>query len=331
VALVALALLAPGASAQQGGARNNLYVDLFTSQLPGTGSGRLARTDLVNPVDPAAKPPAVARVFVQLHPGARFDTFAVPQCKATDADLMSQGAAACPPNSLLGAGELDVDTGFPDPGRILANDLTFINAPNELILLAREKKSGGYLDARGKVAGNTLDVAVPLLPGTPPDGGADTREILNIDRNLSSVQGGKRRHYLTTPPACPASGAWTNRVTFTFRDGVVQSYTASSPCRRAAVGSRPGARRPRIVIRGLRRRGCHRRGLDARVSIRDTLALRRAHAYLDGRRVRSTTRKRLRVRRAASRLRPGRHRLTVIVRDTGGRRARRSVRFRRCR
>ena len=30
---------------------------------------------------------------------------------------------------------------------------------------------------------------------------------------------GKRQTYFTTPPTCPASGAWTNTATFTYEDG----------------------------------------------------------------------------------------------------------------
>jgi hypothetical protein len=40
------------------------------------------------------------------------------------------------------------------------------------------------------------------------------------------------RNYITTPPACPPSGTWTNRVGFTYFDGVTQTVESGSACRR---------------------------------------------------------------------------------------------------
>lgn len=229
-AVLALFLAVPSAAWAAGdGSRMARYVDTFTSRTPGTGTARHASTDIVNPDDPGAKPPAVRRILVELAAGTRMDTTAVTQCRATDAQLVAQGTGACPDDSLLGQGEVDVDTGFPDPNRYLNNDFFFINAPDQLILLARNRSTGANVPVRGKVEGNTLDVSLPPLPGTPPDGGADTFEIINMG-DASSVRDGRRVHYLTTPPACPASGVWTNRVTDTFADGVTQSFTATTPC-----------------------------------------------------------------------------------------------------
>ena len=224
------------------------YTDTFSSRVPGTGSARHASTDIVNPDDPSAKPPAVRRIFVELAPGSRMDTTAVTQCKASDPQLVAQGTAACPAASLLGQGEVDVDTGFPDPNRYLHNDFFFINAPDQLILLARNRSTGANVPVRGKVEGNTLDVSLPPLPGTPPDGGADTFEIINMG-DASSVRDGRRVHYLTTPPSCPPTGVWTNRVTDTFADGVTQSFTTTTPCERPAAPTRHATRRHRRHLR----------------------------------------------------------------------------------
>ena len=58
--------------------------------------------DYVTPGDPDAKPPAVRRVVTQLPRGARYDTTAPEHCTATDAELIAQGGAACPPGSAIG-------------------------------------------------------------------------------------------------------------------------------------------------------------------------------------------------------------------------------------
>jgi hypothetical protein len=66
------------------------------------------------------------------------------------------------------------------------------------------------------------------------------------------------------------------------------------------------------------------------VRIRDRSALRYARLALDGRRKLNTRSKSFSVRIRASRLRSGRHRITVAARDSAGNRRVRSVRFTRC-
>jgi uncharacterized delta-60 repeat protein len=89
--------------------------------------------------------------------------------------------------------------------------------------------------------------------------------------------------------------------------------------------------KPRIRIRGVPRRRCLRRRTRVRIRISDLSALSRVHVRLDGRRVRATRKRRFSIRLRPSRLRPGRHRLSVIARDVAGNRGVRRIRFKRCR
>jgi hypothetical protein len=75
---------------------------------------------------------------------------------------------------------------------------------------------------------------------------------------------------------------------------------------------------------------CVARGFTARVSIRTTSGVRRARAYVDRHSVKRSSHRRFKVRVNARRLRTGRHRLTVMAADRAGKRARRTVKFRRC-
>jgi peptidoglycan/xylan/chitin deacetylase (PgdA/CDA1 family) len=88
---------------------------------------------------------------------------------------------------------------------------------------------------------------------------------------------------------------------------------------------------PRIAIGGLRGTGrqCVRRSVVVRIRARDPSGVRRVRVYLDRRQIHSSASSRLRVRIPA-RLRPGRHRFTVLARDNAGNRSRRSVLFSRC-
>jgi hypothetical protein len=77
-------------------------------------------------------------------------------------------------------------------------------------------------------------------------------------------------------------------------------------------------------------RGCTQRDFRVQVRIRERSPLRYARLFLDGGRRLSTTRHTFTVLIQASRLRSGRHRLTVTASDVAGNRAARSVSFRRC-
>jgi hypothetical protein len=319
---LAAALAAPAAAHAQEPPRLAQYDDVFSSRLPGTPTARHAETDIVNPGDPNGKPVAISHVHVQLAPGTVVNTDAVPQCTASDAEIVGRGPAACPADTVVGSGLIDVDTGFPGGNRHVVSDVVFANARDQLVFITTQRGSGTHLPIRGQYSrGNLLDIDVPPVPGTPPDGGADTHEVIDL-MNRSSTRGGRRVAYMTTPPACPAGGRWTNRLTYTFRDGVVQTFTAQTPCRRAAA-------RPRIRVGHLPRR-CARRSFKVRVAISGVPELRSADLLLDGHRFRRTPQYLFRARVPVRRLRGGRHTLTVLARSAHGTAAARSVRFRRC-
>ena len=320
-----LALLAiPVAASAAGEPRLATYVDRFSSELPGTATARHTETDLVNPSDPGGKPPAISHVVVELAPGTVVDTAAVPRCEASDAELTLRGAEACPAESVVGRGLIDFDTGFDGDARHVVSDVVFVNAKDQLVFVTTQRGTGTHLIARGQLSdGNVLTIDVPPIPGTPPDGAAETHEVLDLDAR-SSVRDGRRASYITTPPACPPSGAWTNRVTYTFRDGEVQSFTTTTPCRRPTA-------RPRLRLTTPSRRRCVRRSFPARVAVRSAPGLETVDVYVDGRRVRRVPKFRFTTDVGVRRLRAGSHRLSVVARMNDGAKLKRSVRFRRCR
>ena len=326
--LLAVASAPSGPAAAQEASRQRVS-DTFTTTEPGASAGRRFEVDFMKPGDPQAKPPAVARVELALHPGSRFDTAAIPRCDAGDAELQIAGEGACPRGSRLGQNVVVVDTGFTGPGRFVTTDFTFFNAKDELILLGTERGSGARLVLRGRIRDNTLTIDLPPLPGTPPDGGADKSERATF-LAASSVKDGRAVHYLTTPPSCPTGGRWTNRVTYTYRDGVRQTAASESPCAPRGNARRADNRPPRVHVAGVPRRRCAARSFRARVRIAERWSgLRRARVAVDGRVVRRVgARKRFgaRVRRLA----PGRHRLVVTAVDRAGNTASRSVPFRFC-
>lgn len=223
-AVFCLLLLCVGAAPAQ--APRQAYTDLFTTTTPGVTAGRSFTADWVNPESPGAKPYGIEHILVVLHPGARFDTMAVARCTANDAALMAVGEAACPPSSRVGSDELVADTGFAEPGRRITVDSVIFNGDQEVVFLATERQSGARFVVRAKASGNTLDIPLPFIPGTPPDGAAPQQER----GTWLEVTGPDGKGFFTTPPVCPDDGRWRNQVTYSYRDGVVQTATSTTPC-----------------------------------------------------------------------------------------------------
>ena len=303
------------------------YRDQFTTDVPGAVTGRVYAIDYLNPQDPGGKPHAFSHLHLELAPGARFDTSALPYCEATDAELIARGPDACPPETRVGTDETVLDTGFPGPGRFLTVDFAFFNNKDELILLPTVRENGARVVVRGKIGENTLDIENPMVPGTPPDGGAAKSQRGRF-QPAAVVRAGRQANYLTTPPTCPAGGFWVNRIVYTYRDGVEEAAESRSPCRRPDGG--PGdADRPVVSAFGIPK-PCASRRFRAHFRIADASRLRSAEVLLDGRRVAGSRHKRLSARVAVADLRPGRHGLTVMATDSAGNTGARTFRFRVC-
>ena len=122
-----------------------------------------------------------------------------------------------------------------------------------------------------------------------------------------------------------------NREIYTMNaDGSDQVNRSRNPLSDDAVpdwGVRISA--PRVTAGSLPKR-CTSRSFRVRVRIASADSRHRATVLLDGRRIAKTQRTSFKLRVPARRLRRGRHRVTVLVRDVAGNRTRRSFRFRRC-
>jgi hypothetical protein len=110
-------------------------------------------------------------------------------------------------------------------------------------------------------------------------------------------------------------------------EGGCQAEAAQTPATQQPAAQR--RRRPRARVSGVPSR-CTRSNFRTRVRVRAAAGVRSVRVSLDGRRLLSTRRSNFNLRVPARRLRAGRHRLTVVVRDRNGRRARISRVFRRC-
>ena len=234
--LVASVLGVAGAAAGEGAGDRQTFEASFTTSQPDSPTGLHEAIEYVNPSNRRAKPFAVRKVVLRLAPGADIDTSVPARCRASDAQLIAQGASACPRASRVGGGEVDLDSGFPGPGRIVRTDVLLFNSEEELILLLEEEQSGQRTVSRADVRGRTFRTTVPPLPGGPPDGFTAIKRVRLDIRSIAERRGPGVAGYLETPSSCPARGAFVNEATFTYRDGVEQSERSASRCRAEAGG-----------------------------------------------------------------------------------------------
>ena len=327
--IAALAAALPATAAAAG--PRQTFGGAFTTAVPGASSGYRLAIDYRDPANPGGKPYAVQRVLQQLHAGSRIDTTVPPRCTASDAQLNTQGASACPADTRVGTGELSVDfgQGAGRVPRVVETRVTVFNADRQVILFAESTNAGDppiRVTSRSAAGERTFTSDTPPVPGASPSDPYMAIKRVRLSLDPVTMRG---RAFIRTPPSCPASGAWTTTGTFTYRDGAVETVASQTPCSRASARRRDRWR-PRIRIRGVPRRRCTARTFRARVRIGEHNPLRRAAASLGRRTLRSTRRKQFYVRVRASGLRRGRHRLAVVAVDAAGNRARRTVRFRRC-
>jgi hypothetical protein len=208
---------------------------VLTEQRPGVGTSERFSFDYVNPDDPQAKPPPVRQVTTVLPRGARFDSSVPALCTASDAELIAEGGAACPPDSAIGGGVVTVDTGLPGEARIVTADVEFFNNTGEFIYVNTVRGTDARTIIRAAVERDRTITDTGMLPGVPPDGGSIDTVELEV-RNVSATVGGATRNYITTPKRCRGRKGdphWTTRVHFTYADGVTQTVPTHTPCRHA--------------------------------------------------------------------------------------------------
>jgi hypothetical protein len=317
----ALLLVALAAAPASAAAQRQTFSGTFSASTPATPTGFAEAIDYAPSGGEGTKPHSVAKVTLTFAPGTRIDTTVPERCSAGDSEFQSQGAAACPPDSRVGGGEVEVDFGAEGGAvpRVVNLAATLFNADGALIVFFESTNTSPVIRtaARSPITGTTITTQAPPLPGAPPSDPymAIKRVRLTFD---AVVRGG--RGYLTTPPAC--SGAWSTEAGFTYRDGVAESVASPSPCR-APVG-------PRVRVAGLPRHGCLAAPTRLRVRVSSPTQLKVTRVRLDGRRLARSRRSRFTVHLDPRRLRPGIHRLTVRAVDREGRSAQDVVAFRRC-
>lgn len=244
-ALTVLAgIVASGATARAGGGYPDggdgydrfIYEARFTVDRPEAATGLEQVIDYVNQGDPEAKPAAVEQVYVRLPRGSRIDPTVPARCEASDPALMLGGGSACPPESRVGDGELEADTGAPGEAgsfpRSAELAVGFFNGTEDLIFVGESTNTlvPVRVVAHFAVGKRSFTSTVPPLPGLPPPDPyiAIDRAASSLDR-VSAPDGATG--YITTPARCRKGQRWRFLARLTYRDGVEQEQQATMRCR----------------------------------------------------------------------------------------------------
>jgi hypothetical protein len=210
----------------------------FSSTTPGSATDAALHILYKDPEDsdnPDGKPPALTDVRIAAPPGTVFDGAAVSACPASDAELMLLGRAACPPASDVGDGFASVVTTFTPPTDRFVSDVTLFNYGDGIVELLEFVEGGIRVTDRARFEGKDTMVLHPtVVPGITE------REFKFTYRGTLGSPG---KPFITTPPDCPPSGAWTARITYTVTTGATYTATGTTPCVATTV-SEPAASEP---------------------------------------------------------------------------------------
>lgn len=246
VSTLAAALLL-AAPVEGAGERAELSI-AFKATTPATQSGLDMDLRYLDPENRDEKPPTITKLAIHLPPGTRIDPSAVPVCEATNEELQARGRDACPKESQVGTGKLDVYLGGPgDPQR---TDLALFNGPGQIIeVLLFEGTNNTAALERLPIDGSTIrGEPVQVPPGAPED------RRFSASRIVWDIPANGR--YLVTPPAC--AGPWTTIGEFEFADGGSTRVQSTQACSNAGGETAPPATSrevrvevsPRTVVRG---------------------------------------------------------------------------------
>jgi hypothetical protein len=191
----------------------------YSRNAPAVSTGLTTHMSWSDPGEPAGKPRTIKEIVLGF-PGTRFDTTALPYCRASDDLLRAKGPAACPRSTRVGTGATMVN---PGAGPTFGTRVTFFNARREVIVVV---KAGATVISVFRDQIRTSAVIVrPIIPGGFALTDLQVRWLAHGRRTRAG-----RRTFFRTPATCPAEGAWTTTATFTYTDGFTQQLTSPTPC-----------------------------------------------------------------------------------------------------
>jgi hypothetical protein len=177
------------------------------------------------------EPPPYMRKMVSWRPrGMRIDTSVPARCTASDVELATRGAAACPKGSRLGGGTTRTAFMGEFPSDVQVE--MFNNTGQQIILV---RSPGLTSIARGRIRPDNSVVfesptCFPSTAGCPVDNALQLGSNIKVAPYVKR-SGGKVRTYMRTPPTCPRRGHWRTPIRFWWSDGSSETVVTKQPCR----------------------------------------------------------------------------------------------------
>jgi len=197
----------------------------YTTTQPGAPSGLTFKATYHAAGDPQGDPPYMRKQVTSPPAGAVFDTSVPERCTASDAELETQGPSACPAGSLLGKGTSSGRVGGVFSGTL---DTYLFNNKDEQIVVGQTPLlwtvARGHIRPDGSVQFE-FPTCFPSEAGCPVDDVLQLGSTMNVP---AYVKGS--RSYLTTAPACPASGHWATTIDYWWADGTKDTVLTAQPC-----------------------------------------------------------------------------------------------------
>jgi hypothetical protein len=200
-----------------------------SSHKAGTSTGIAFKVEFGDPDAANGVPSGLKDFKITMPKGAKIDPAGAAQCKTTDANLMSKGAAACPAATRIGTGKAtatstDGSTNLDVAGYVF-NAKSAGKSSWLFVFLINDAYAASFY---APVKGPTL--SAKGLTGAVPGDLLVTKFAGTIAKH-SKGKGKKKHNLITTPSSCPKNKKWTNKATWVFVDGSKDTSTSTSACK----------------------------------------------------------------------------------------------------
>jgi hypothetical protein len=228
IALAVVALAVIGGAAAFASSQATTFSFKQSAHKPKTPTGIAFNVQFGDPDSATGVPSGLKDFKITMPKGAKIDPAGAAQCKTTDADLMSKGAAACPAATRIGTGKA---TATSADGKVSVDVDGFVfNAKSGksswlFVFLVNNSYAASFY---APVKGATL--SAKGLSGAVPGGLLVTKFAGTIAKH-SKGKGRKKHNLITTPSSCPKNKKWTNKASWTFVDGSKDTSTSTSACK----------------------------------------------------------------------------------------------------
>jgi hypothetical protein len=202
----------------------------LTTSKPAAPAGSVFNATYHAAGDPAGQPPYMRGMTFHPPPGQRYDTSVPERCTASDVELYARGVAACPEGSRLGGGT--TTSIFMGQASTLPVDV-FNNEGEQIMVVSSPGQASVVRGRFGPDGSITYEspTCFPNAAGCPVDNALQTGSSVSMPA-YTRVVDGVTRSYITTPPKCPKSGRWQQRIRLWWADGTEDTVVTEHPCER---------------------------------------------------------------------------------------------------